>query len=337
MMNGTNLLTDSPGEGLSDALASTVAPTRAGFVVLAGRPNAGKSTLLNQLLGTRLSIVTPKAQTTWAPVTGLLTVAGAQAALVDTPGLLERPGHLMHRALIATVKGALEGCDAAVWVIDAGRPPTPEELSFVLDLRSAAGRRPFLVALNKMDQADPAIAAQWPAALEGLGVDAVYPMSAELGDGIPAFLSGVMGVLPEGPFLFPEDDLAVAPVRFFVSEILREVVLEQFHEEIPWSVLPRIESFEDGRDGRPTVIHAVLLVERASQKGMLIGKGGAAIRSLGSEARRRIEALIDGPVYLDLRVKVLAGWRKKAGILKGMGLTVPDEAVPRIEKGEGHG
>jgi GTP-binding protein Era len=125
--------------------------------------------------------------------------------------------------------------------------------------------------------------------------------------------------------LYPEDDLATAPVRFFVGEILREVVLEQFQEEIPWSVLPRIEAFEDGEDGRPTVVHATLLVERGSQKGILIGKGGTAIRQLGTEARKRIEALIGGPVYLDLRVKVLGDWRKKAGILRGMGLTVPEE------------
>jgi GTPase len=299
--------------------------TRAGFVAIVGRPNAGKSTLLNALLGTRLSIVTPRAQTTWAPVTGILTLEGAQLVLVDTPGLVAEPTQLLHKALVATVMTTVDGADATLWVVDASVAPGVAEMEILEALRRAS-RGPVLVALNKCDSLGGTPHPGWGTA--GLsGAVEVIPISAETGAGLDDLRARLIAAVPEGAFLFPEEDLGTAPVRFFMGEIVREVVLEQFRDEVPWSVLPKVERFSDGDGRSPTVIEVVLFVERASQKGILIGKGGQAIRALGSEARRRIETFLGEHVYLDLRVKVLPGWRKKVGILRGMGLTLPEDAT----------
>jgi GTP-binding protein Era len=297
--------------------------TRAGFVAIVGRPNAGKSTLLNALLGTRLSIVTPRAQTTWAPVTGILTLPKAQLVLVDTPGIVLEPTQLLHRALVATVMKSVDGADSTLWVVDGSKAPGEADGEILARLKSA-GRGALVVALNKCDQREGIPDPSWEGFVPTEAIRFV-PISARTGAGMDQLRDTLVDSVPESPFLFPEEDLGTAPLRFFVAEMIREVILEQFRDEVPWAVLPKIEAFREGDGPNPTVIEATLFVERPSQKGILIGKQGQAIRELGSEARRRIETFLGEHVYLDLRVKVLPGWRKKVGILRGMGLTVPEE------------
>ncbi len=312
----------------TEPLKAPTTPTRAGYVTIVGRPNAGKSTLLNQLVGTRLSIVTAKAQTTWERVTGIRTTDGVQMIFLDTPGLLE-VRDLHQRTMLHAAHEALREADVSVLLLDATRwkrdleaGPVVEALAYV--------RSPLVVALNKTDLLAAAGVAraldEIPTALEsasGLRAREVVPLSALEGGGVDRLLAAVEKALPEGPFLYPADDLASQPVRFFVGELVRETVFEQYDDEVPYAVAVQVEEFREDQD--PLYIGVSLLVERESQKGILIGKGGVAIRSLGTEARRKIETFLERPVYLDLWVKSLRGWRRKRHHLTRLGYPVPDE------------
>lgn len=299
---------------------STVNPTRAGTVALVGLPNAGKSSLLNRLLGSKLSIVTPFAQTTRERVIGIDTCDGAQMVFVDTPGIV-RPSYLLHRSLLELVEESMADADVVILVTDATKS-VPDLAPEVVDaLRRARGR--VLVAVNKADvaaetqlSAHSAWAAEVPAA-------PAMRLSAETGEGVEALRSAIAERLPESPFLYPEDDLSSQPVRFFVAELVRETVFELYSEEIPYAVAVRIEEFREERD--PVLIRATLLVERGSQKGILIGKGGAALRELGTRARAKIEAFVGQHVFLELWVKVLPKWRKNPVELRRLGFPVPQE------------
>jgi GTPase len=302
--------------------------TRAGYVTILGRPNVGKSTFLNAVLGERLSIVTARAQTTWAPVTGILSRPHEQLVILDTPGLLSDAESLIHQSLVETVGAGVRDADVLVLLLDPNRPATEAQREA---LRAVAGvcRGPLVAAVNKCDVAAEGDLLREEAWAQSLGAVSVHRISAERGDGVEALMDEVAELLPEGPFLYPPDEISTAPVRFFVGELVRETVMERLRDEIPWSVLPKVETFRSGgsgeqRDGR-TYIEVILHVERASQKGILIGEGGQMIRTIGAESRAKIERFLDEPVYLDLHVKVLPRWRKKKGELKRMGLTVPDE------------
>lgn len=301
------------------------ADRRAGFVAIIGRPNAGKSTLLNALLGEHLSIVTPRAQTTWVPVSGILTRGNAQVVFVDTPGLLSDPRDLMHHALLEAVREGTREADGVLLLLDPTRP-TGTEAREALAAGVAnvpAGR--LVVAVNKCDEGGTAaIEGELDWARERLGVEGLR-ISALAGDGVAELEERLLALVPPGPFLFPEDEIATAPVRFFVGELVRETVFERFRDEIPWAVLPRVEAFRQGTGpGDRTYIEVTLHVERASQKGILIGEGGAMIRRIGSEARAKIEDFLGEPVFLQLWVKVLPRWRKKRGELRRLGLPVPE-------------
>jgi GTP-binding protein Era len=295
-------------------------PTRAGTVALVGLPNAGKSSLLNRLLGTKLSIVTPLAQTTRERVVGIETAGGVQMVFVDTPGLVE-PAYLLHRSLLALAVEALEDADVVVLVVDASRAPPSLTEEVRAALRRAAER--LLVAVNKVDVASP----EERAAVRGwvereLGAEWVA-VSAETGEGMEALRGQIAARLPQSPFLYPEEEISSQPVRFFVAELIRETVFELYAEEVPYSTAVRIEEFREGRS--PILIRATVLVERPTQKAILVGKGGAAIRELGTRARSKIERFLDAPVYLDLWVKVLPKWRKSPLELRRLGFPVPEE------------
>jgi GTP-binding protein Era len=296
--------------------------TRAGYVTLVGRPNAGKSTLLNQLVGEHLSIVTPKAQTTWERVTGILTEDGAQYVFLDTPGLLEARD-LLQRSMLGAALTALAEADVVLLVVDARYPPSSSDEQR-LEAALEGIRAPVHVALNKMDEASQDAAGGWRAWAERVLPDAqIHTISALHGHGVDAMLSALGRDLPESPFLFPEDEIASQPVRFFVEELVRETVFEMFHEEVPYSVVCRVGEFREGQD--PVYIQVDVHVERKSQKGILIGKGGAAIRELGGRARTKIEHFLGRGVYLDLWVKPLRSWRKDRGKLGTLGFKVPEE------------
>lgn len=309
----------SPGVSL---VTGPNAPTRAGYVTLVGRPNAGKSTLMNALIGEHLSIVTPKAQTTWQRVTGILTTGSAQLVFLDTPGLLEARD-LLQKAMLGAALSALAEADVVLVVIDARYPPSESDTRRLLDAMADV-RTPVHVALNKMDAAEEASAEAWRLWVSGHWPSARrHEISATEGKELDTLTAALEAALPESPFLFPEDEIASQPVRFFVEELVRETVFELYHEEIPYSVVCRVGEFREHQD--PVYIQVDVHVERKSQKGILIGKGGAAIRELGAEARRKIEHFIGRPVYLDLWVKPLKGWRKDRQTLGQLGYQVPDE------------
>ena len=296
------------------------AVTRSGYVALVGRPNAGKSTLLNRLVGEHLSIVTPKAQTTWQRVTGIRTDSSTQAVFLDTPGLLEARD-LLQRAMLAAALDALGEADVVLLVVDASAPPTSsDELRILSSL--AEIRVPLHVALNKADVASETSISSWKVwVAQNLPLGLAHEISAGDGAGVDELATAVCEALPEGPFLYPEDEIASDPVRFFVAELVRETIFEQYHQEIPYSTFCQVEEFRESQD--PVYIHVNIYVERKSQKGILVGKRGAAIKELGSAARAKIEHFLGRRVYLEVWVKPLASWRKSRAHLGRLGFRLP--------------
>jgi len=281
---------------------------RAGIVTVVGKPNVGKSTLLNRIVGQKLSITSPKPQSTRDRVVGIYSADDSQMVILDTPGLLN-PGYLLQEAMRSTALRALEEADVIVYLADAteGNPPPLVEAAQL----TAAPRAPVITVLNKSD----VVPAQRRADANAAG-DVIY-VSALTGDGIPELMTRIAGRLPESPFLYPEDDISTQPVRFFVAEMVRETVLEQLHDEVPYAVAVQVEEFREGSS--PLYIRAVIYVERDSQKAIIIGGKGAQIKSIGETARKKIESFIGSKVYLDLWVKVLANWRKNPGSLSRFG------------------
>lgn len=289
--------------------------TRAGIVTVAGKPNAGKSTILNRIVGQKLSITSEKPQSTRDRIVGIRTANDTQMVLLDTPGLLE-PRYELQRVMRSTALRALSDGDVIVYVTDAtlGTPPTLEQ--------TAAIERPpnchVITVLNKIDRVSEAVRdtllADNPAAI---------PLSALTGEGVDVLLASIVARLPESPFLYPEDDVSTQSLRFFTAELIRETALDQLNEEVPYSVACEIEEFREDRS--PVYIRATIYVERESQKRILIGEKGARIRDIGRAARAKIERLVGGAVYLDLWVKVLANWRRDARALERFGYRMPQE------------
>jgi GTP-binding protein Era len=283
---------------------------RAGIVTVVGKPNVGKSTLLNRIVGQKLSITSPKPQSTRDRVVGIYSSEDSQMVILDTPGLLN-PGYLLQEAMRSTALRALDEADVIVYLADAteGNPPSLVEAA---ELPSPP-KAPVITVLNKSD----AIPANRLAEIAtSVGKD-VVSISALTGDGIPELMARIARLLPESPFLYPEDDISTQPVRFFVAEMVRETVLEQLHDEVPYAVAVQVEEFREGSS--PLYIRAVIYVERDSQKAIIIGSKGAQIKSIGESARKKIEAFLGSKVYLDLWVKVLANWRKNPGSLSRFG------------------
>lgn len=301
---------------------SSTAATHAGYVALVGRPNAGKSTLLNGIVGAKLSIVTEKAQTTWQRVTGIATRDGVQLIFLDTPGLLEARS-MIQRSMLLAAEEAIREADVILLVIDATESPEPDRTETIVSALADA-TTPLLVAVNKTDVAPESAVGAWESwAAEALEPVAIHRISAREGTGLGELERDLGSHLPESPFLYPPEDIASESVRFFVEELIRETVFERFRDEIPYSVLARIEEYRG--DQEPVYIGATVYVERNSQKGIVVGKGGRAIRDLGRAARSKIEEFIGEPVYLDLWVKVLPGWRRKKDALRRLGFPVPSE------------
>jgi GTP-binding protein Era len=281
---------------------------RAGIVTVAGKPNVGKSTLLNRIVGQKLSITSPKPQSTRDRIVGIYTSDDAQLVILDTPGLLN-PKYPLQEAMRSTAVRALEEADVIIYLADAteGQPPSLAEAAGLTTPPTA----PVIVALNKSDALNPARRDELL-----LGENVVL-VSALTGDGIPDLMARVAQHLPESPFLYPEEDISTQPVRFFVAELVRETVLEQLHDEVPYSVAVQVEEYREGRS--PLYIRAVIYVERDSQKAIIIGSKGAQIKKLGESARKKIETFVGEKVYLDLWIKVLANWRKNPGSLSRFG------------------
>ena len=312
----------SPGEG-----SATEALFRSGFVALIGRPNVGKSTLLNQLVGQKVAITSPVAQTTRHRLRAILTTPTAQLVLLDTPGI-HKPHHLLGERLVQSARGAIGEVDVVLLLVDASQPAGRGD-GFIVDLLRHC-RVPVHVALNKSDRvgADAEdLAATYRELLEA---DAdrprhwpLHPCSALHGDGCRALVEALAADLPPGPLLYPADAVTDQPEQLLLAELIREQVLSLTREEVPHSVAVRIERIvEDGGGARGkerTAVLATVLVERSSQKGILIGKGGQMLKAIGQGARLQMQKVFDGPVYLELFVKVVPNWRSHPGRLAELG------------------
>lgn len=288
---------------------------RAGIVTVAGKPNAGKSTLLNHLVGEKLSIVSRKPQSTRDRIVGIRTVDDVQMVLLDTPGLLD-PRYPLHRAMRGAALAALADADVIVYLVD-GTEPLPGSLAEVAGLDTAP-RAPQILAINKCDAMTTA---------QVNAVRVTHPLanllSAATGEGVPELVTRIASMLPDSPFLYPDDELSTQTVRFFASELIRESALEQLEDEVPYSIACEIDEFRE--TASPVYIRAVLHVERESQKRILIGARGARVREIGRSARAKIEVLVGGPVYLDLWVKVLPNWRRNPHALQRLGYHLPQD------------
>ncbi len=299
-----------------DARLDEKSPHRSGYVALVGRPNVGKSTLLNALLGQKLAIVSPKPQTTRHRVMGVVSDAGHQMIFLDTPGLLT-PRYRLQRAMLAAARRALMEADVILVLHDV-TTPMAHLVESMTEARRGRGR--LMVALNKVDRIARHDVLPM---IDAVTTDApdleVVPISALEGENLDRLLSVVGDALPPGPPLYPEDTLTEHPERFFVSEIIRENVLAQFRDEVPYAVQVEIDAFTEGDGTRRDEIHATVCVERPSQKRILVGAHGSAVKELGIQSRRAIEEFLDRPVVLKLFVKVVPDWRQDPRRLREMG------------------
>ncbi len=293
---------------------------RSGFVNIVGHPNAGKSTLLNALVGERMSIITPKPQTTRHRILAILNGENYQIVFSDTPGYVRRPAYAMHRVMNRYVESTLEDADLFLLVVDLNEPLSEADPLIPL-LRQATA--PVLLVLNKSDLVQTPrveeVARWWSGQLN---IADSLAVSALKGENLGLLLEKILFYLPEGPAYYPPDQLSDRPERFFVAEIVREKIFLLYEEEVPYACEIGIESFQETttKEGEPLArIHAVIYVLRESQKPILLGKGGSAIKKLGTLAREEMEHFLGRKVYLELTVKVRENWRDDEKLLKRFG------------------
>ena len=289
---------------------------RAGFAAVVGRPNVGKSTLVNRLVGQKVAIVSDKPQTTRNRILTVVNRAEGQIVLFDTPGI-HKPMHRMNERMVDSAVKSLSHVDAALWLVDVAERYGPGD-RHVRDVLKRSGR-PVLLGINKIDKVSkPAILPVIETYRHQMDFAEIVPFSALTGENADILPELLLKHLPEGEPLYPLDFLSDQPERFFVAEMVREQILRMTREEVPYSTGVVIDSFKEG--DALVRIEASILVERESQKGILIGKGGAMLKAIGSAARREVEAFLGAKVYLGLFVKTRQGWREDARILDEMGL-----------------
>jgi GTPase len=295
-------------------------PYRSGYVNIIGKPNVGKSTLMNALVGERMSIISHKPQTTRHRILGILSGDDYQMVFSDTPGYIKKPNYRMHEAMNRFVEGTLEDADVLLCVVDA--TDLLEEDSPVLAMLKKA-TVPIVLVINKIDLVDEAkqkAQADWWQA--HVALDGTYFISARIQQGVPELLEGLIARLPEGPAYFPPDQLTDRPERFFVSEIIREQIFNQYSDEVPYSCEVGIESYKETttKTGEPLArIYAVIFVMRDTQRVILLGKNGDAIKKMASTARLRLEHFLQTKVFLEVTVKVRDNWRDDDNLLKRFG------------------
>ena len=293
---------------------------RAGYVALVGRPNVGKSTLLNRMLDHKLSIVTAAPQTTRRRILGILTRPSHQIVFLDTPGILE-PRYELQRRMVAQAMSAVSDADLIAVLLQARTPLRDRELELLRDILGRAEGRPVVAVLNKIDRVPKPELLPLLSTIAGVGTLAeVVPISALKGDGIELLESLLTSHLPESPPFYPPDVLSDQPEKFFAAELVREQIFRRYKEEVPYSTAVEITTFEEEPERKKVHIRAQVVVERESQKGILIGRGGLALKQVGQDARVDIEALLGRPVYLELFVHVRREWRRDEKYLEEQGL-----------------
>jgi GTP-binding protein Era len=302
-----------------------VSATRCGFVALIGAPNAGKSTLINALVGEKVSIVTRKAQTTRSTVRGVLTRGEAQIVFVDTPGLFA-PKRRLDRAMVASAWGAAADADALALLIDsrkeAAAPTLSEETAAILT-PLAERKKPRFLLLNKIDLVDrPKLLALAARLNEALPFDETFMISAATGDGLDRLIARLAAILPEGPWLYPEDQITEAPIRSLAAEITREKLTERLHDELPYQATVETESWKDLPNGEARIEQTVF-VTRESHRKIVIGEGGRTIKAIGSAARKDIAEAHGANVHLFLHVKVRENWLDDPERYRAIGLEFP--------------
>ena len=297
-------------------------PHKSGFVAIIGKPNAGKSTLLNAMLGRKLCITTPKAQTTRHRIIGIANGDDYQIVFSDTPGVI-RPKYGLHKAMMGSVKSSMEDADLIVLIVDINEK---FDETMVYDLVNSKrptiskelGKVPVILAINKVDKADEEKARErYEEIKKHVKVVDAIGIAALLDFNVMALKEMILEHLPEGPAYYDKDTLSDRPERFFITEIIREKIFMHFKEEIPYSTEVYVLQYEEKEN--IDVIHAEIHVERKSQKGILIGKGGSMLKKIGGEARKDIEQFLQKRVYLDLHVRVNEGWRDNNLKLRGFG------------------
>ena len=291
-------------------------PFKSGYVSIIGEPNVGKSTLLNAMMGEKLAIVTPKPQTTRNRITGILTTDAYQVIFLDTPGVLT-PKYRLHDQMVKAAYTAITDADLVLYMIDVGRLNSGIEKKILDELKKAA--QPVILVINKIDLIPP------PALLpvianyqEKFPFLELIPISATTGNGVSQLRESIVKHIPEGPHYFPPDQLSDLPERFFISETIREKIFLRTSQEIPYASSVVVEEFKERPNGK-IYINAMLYVERQSQKGILVGKGGKTIKRIGQLARTEIEQFLETTIFLDLRVSVKADWRRDGRKLRDMG------------------
>ncbi|ABQ29479.1 GTPase Era [Acidiphilium cryptum] len=291
--------------------------TRCGYVALLGRPNAGKSTLLNQAIGAKVSIVTPKAQTTRFRISGIVMRGGDQIVLVDTPGIFA-PKRRLDRAMVAAAWEGVAGADLACLIVDAAKAD-PDDLAEPIEALAATGRPRWLI-LNKIDllPRDKLLPLAETLARQG-GFAEVFMISALKRDGVDRLLDALAAAMPEGPHLYPEDELTDQTERMLAAELVREQIFLQLRDEVPYGASVETESFSERKDGSVR-IDVTVYVARAGHKKIVLGEGGARIKSIGSRARRDLERQLERRVHLFLNVKERPGWDEEAARLRALGL-----------------
>jgi GTP-binding protein Era len=286
-------------------------------VTIAGPPNAGKSTLLNRLLGEKISITSKKPQTTRNRILGVLHRPGTQLIFYDTPGVFEAKDKLNIR-IVDEALSAVGDADLILVVVDAANSDPNAERFLIKRIQRQT--RPVILALNKIDRIDKSILLDLIDKWSGLhAFEAVVPISAKNGTQVEALVEAMETVLPQGPPYFPEDTLTDVPERFIVAELIREQVFRLTGEEIPYATAVTVESFAEEKGGRLIKINANIHIERDSQKGIIIGKNGTKLKQIGSRSREQIERLLDAKVYLKLFVKIQKNWRKDTRAIRRFG------------------
>ena len=303
---------------------------RSGFAAILGPPNAGKSTLLNALVGEKVAIVSSHPQTTRNRILGIVNRPGAQLVISDTPGL-HKPDSLLGRQMLEEIEQALDGIHILLLIVDATRRFGAAERQ-ALD-RAARFRGPRILLLNKIDRmrkdALLPLIAEYSKRLE---LDEIIPVSALTGDGVELLLTTLLKYLPEGPPYFPEEQYTDQPERFLATEIIREKVLQHSRQEVPHAIAVLLDKFEEGEP--LTRIHATIYVDREGQKGIVIGRAGAMLKTIGTEAREELEQLLGRRVFLELFVKVRPNWRDQAAIVRELDWRRQMEAMSAEERNE---